>query len=251
MRRLPIVTALLARCAQPGLDQQDVPIDHAPGYRSNQLLVRYPVEIFRQIGVQHVGVAAAEQRVQRLARSGPALSRPMTMSRGARDPLRRSAPAPARPRPAPPGPGSSGYRAAARHRRAFGSSPVAPMLDAGLVSATLARGRPTTPRAPPPRSPRRLARPGGLAVHAGCAPVRTGQRVGMVDDVLPVDLAIEHLEAERRLRLRLAVEPPLQHLEWFACLPILHQSPPYRLLRKRTRSRAPSLHRHYPASTVL
>jgi hypothetical protein len=58
---LPVVIALLDRRFEPQLDQlQHLSIDDPPCHRPHQVLMRNRVEILRQIGVHHIGVAAAE-----------------------------------------------------------------------------------------------------------------------------------------------------------------------------------------------
>ena len=103
--------------------------------------MRDRVEVFRQIGVHHVGVAPAQQPVHFLDRVGPAPSRADSHRHCPRGPPRRSAPAPAWPRSAPPGPGSSGCRAGVRRRRASGSSPAAPVGRYVFVTSSVPQAR--------------------------------------------------------------------------------------------------------------
>jgi hypothetical protein len=78
----PVSIALLNRRFEPQLDQpQHVPVDNAPRHRPHQILMRDRVEVFRQIGIHHLGVASAEQDVHRLDRIGPAPPRPVAMGR--------------------------------------------------------------------------------------------------------------------------------------------------------------------------
>src|SRR5438128_2593681 len=49
--------------------------------------------------------------------------------------------------------------------------------------------------------------------------------VGVTQDVRAVDLVVEHVEAEGRLRLRLAIELPLESPDPFGCLQARRQSP--------------------------
>ena len=101
------------------------------------------------------------------------------------------------------------------------------------------------PPRPTPRSARRSSRP----------PRRTrivaSKRIGMAQDILSANLVVEHIEAESGLRLRLAIELPLKAPDLFRCCQAHRQSPSPHQLRKRTRSRGPLLHRHYPASSLL
>ena len=73
----------------------------------------------------------------------------------------------------------------------------------------------------------------------------------MAQDVLAADLVVEHVEAEGRLRLRLAIELSLKGPDLLRCCQAHRQSPSPRHLRKRTRSQGPLLRRHYPASTLV
>ena len=66
-----------------------------------------------------------------------------------------------------------------------------------------------------------------------------------------MDLVVEEVEAEGRLRLRLAIQLPLQAPDLVGRFQAHRQSPPPRQRRKRARSQGPSLPRSYPASAVL
>ena len=88
-------------------------------------------------------------------------------------------------------------------------------------------------------------------VHTWSTRISAGKPVGVAQDVLATDLVVEHVEAEGRLRLRLAIELPLKAPDLFRCYQAHRQSPSPRHLRKRTRSQGPLLRRHYPASTLL
>jgi len=69
--------------------------------------------------------------------------------------------------------------------------------------------------------------------------------------VLAANLVVEQIEAEGGLRLRLAVELSLKGPDLVGRFKAHRQSPSPRHLRKHARSQGPSLHRSYPASTVL
>src|SRR5262245_65632181 len=92
-------------------------------------------------------------------------------------------------------------RAHARlHHSVLGSSPAAPD-QAGTSSRPI-------PRASPPAT-----RPGPLLnlleahpVHTGCTRIGAGESIRVTQNVFTADLVVEHIEAESRLRLRLAVE---------------------------------------------
>ena len=88
-------------------------------------------------------------------------------------------------------------------------------------------------------------------VHPWSTRISAGKPVGVAQDVLATDLVVEHVEAEGRLRLRLAIELPLKAPDLFRCYQAHRQSPSPRHLRKRTRSQGPLLRRHYPASKLL
>src|SRR3979411_2360389 len=79
----------------------------------------------------------------------------------------------------------------------------------------------------------------------------SGQRIGVSQDVLAVNLVVEQVEAEGRLRLRLTVQLSLKGPDRCRCCQAHRQSPSPHHLRKRTRSQGPLLRRHYPASTLL
>src|SRR5450631_1298039 len=91
----------------------------------------------------------------------------------------------------------------------------------------------------------------GHSVHTRSPRIGAGQPVGMTQNVLAANLVVEHIEAEGRLRLRLAIELPLKAPDLLRCCEAHRQSPSPHQLRKRTRSRGPLLHRHYPASSLL
>src|SRR5215470_19302538 len=87
-------------------------------------------------------------------------------------------------------------------------------------------------------------------VHTRCTRVGAGEPVRVTQDVLATNLVVERVEAEGRLRLRLAVELSLKVPDLIWCYLAHRQSPSPRHLRKRTRSQGPLLRRHYPASTL-
>src|SRR5215813_8682903 len=88
------------------------------------------------------------------------------------------------------------------------------------------------------------------SVNARSTRIGAGRPVGVVQNVLAADLVVEHVEAESRLRLRLAIQLPLKVPDLIWCYRAHRQSPSPRYLRKRTRSQGPLLRRHYPASTL-
>src|SRR6195256_5720622 len=103
----------------------------------------------------------------------------------------------------------------------------------------------------PPLQARRLDLGKGHSVPARRARICSGQRIGVSQDVLAVNLVVEQVEAEGRLRLRLTVQLSLKGPDRCRCCQAHRQSPSPHHLRKRTRSQGPLLRRHYPASTLL
>ncbi len=87
-------------------------------------------------------------------------------------------------------------------------------------------------------------------VNARSTRIGAGQPIGMAQNVFAANLVVEHVEAESRLRLRLAIELPLKAPDLLGCCQAHRQSPSPHHLRKRTRSQGPLLRRHYPASTL-
>src|SRR5262249_3037633 len=78
-------------------------------------------------------------------------------------------------------------------------------------------------------------------------------RVGIAapQNVLAVNLVVEQVEAERRLRLRLTIQLSLKGPDRDRFCKAHRQSPSPRHLRKHTRSQGPLLRRHYPASPLI
>src|ERR1700720_3422688 len=84
-----------------------------------------------------------------------------------------------------------------------------------------------------------------------CTRIKAGESIGVDQDVLATDLVVEQIEAEDGLRLGFAVELSLKVPDLIRRCQAHHQSPSPHHLQKRTRSRGPLLHRHYPAPTLL
>src|SRR5262249_8995892 len=91
----------------------------------------------------------------------------------------------------------------------------------------------------------------GYSVHSRRSRIGAGQRIGMAQDVFPVNLVVEQVEAEGRLRLRLTVQLSLKGPDRDRCCQAHRQSPSPHHLRKRTRSQGPLLNWHCPASTLV
>src|SRR6266568_4118487 len=103
----------------------------------------------------------------------------------------------------------------------------------------------------PPLQARRLDLCKGHSVPARRTRICSGQRIGVTQDVLAVNLVVEQVEAEGRLRLRLTIQLSLKGPDRCRCCQAHRQSPSPHHLRKRTRSQGPLLRRHYPASTLI
>ena len=88
-------------------------------------------------------------------------------------------------------------------------------------------------------------------IHTRCTRIDADEPIGVDKDVLATDLVVEQIEAEGGLRLRFAVELSLKAPDLIRRCQAHHQSPSPHHLQKRTRSRGPLLHRHYPVSTLL
>src|SRR6516165_8998777 len=91
----------------------------------------------------------------------------------------------------------------------------------------------------------------GYSVHSRRSRIGAGQRIGMAQDVFPVNLVVEQVEAERRLGLRLTIQLSLKGLDRYRCCQAHRQSPSPHHLRKHTRSQGPLLNWHCPASTLV
>src|SRR5204862_2183454 len=89
------------------------------------------------------------------------------------------------------------------------------------------------------------------SVHTRSACIGAGKPIGVAQNVLATNLVVEHIEAEGRLRLRLAIVLPLKAPDLFRCCQAHRQSPSPHHLRKRTRSQGPLLRRRCPASTLV
>src|SRR6266700_3472639 len=103
----------------------------------------------------------------------------------------------------------------------------------------------------PPLQARRLDLCKGHSVPARRTRICSGQRIGVTQDVLAVNLVVEQVEAEGRLRLRLTIQLSLKGPDRCRCCQAHRQSPSPHHLRKRTRSQGPLLRRHYPASMLI
>src|SRR5579871_1119703 len=222
-----------------------MPVDDAAGHRLQEVRVRDRVEVFRQIGVHHVGVTLADQPVYFLDGPNPAATGPVALSAILEVCLED------------------------RFQHQFGgglSHPVPERRDAkrAFAAPRLRDHHPPYRRRPigllgkvlpqvcqPLRAAQLLDLREGHPVHARRSPVGTGQRVGVFQDVFPAYLVVEQVEAVVRLCLSLAIELSLKDPDLILFCESHLQSPDPLRRQKRTRSQGPSLHRSYQASAVL
>src|SRR5262249_58698570 len=105
------------------------------------------------------------------------------------------------------------------------------------------------------RQPRLQARPldrrEGQPVHTRGARIGASHFIGVTQDVFPINLVVEHVEEEGRLRLRLAIQLSLKGPDLLRCCQAHRQSPSPLRLRQRTRSQGPLLRWHYPTSLLV
>src|SRR5215470_10183494 len=73
----------------------------------------------------------------------------------------------------------------------------------------------------------------------------------MGQNVLAINLVVEHVEAVPRLVLRLAIQLDLKFPDLTRCCQTHRQSPLLPSFTKHAKSKGPFLRRHYPASTVV
>ena len=208
-------------------------------------MMRDGIEILAQIGIDHVGVALPKQGQHRLDRIARAAFRPIAV-RG-RIQIR--------------------FEDRLQHQLRGGlHHPVPDRRDTEwtLAAAGLWDHHPPHRLAPIRLRTQFLAQPGQPVlqarrfdlierdpVHAWRAFVGARQVVRVVQDVRSPDLVIQDVEPETRLGLRLDIKFPLQSPDRSLVFPGSSPITSPHSLRKRTRSQGPSLHRSYPASTVL
>src|SRR5215207_3558760 len=181
--------------------------------------MRNRVEILRQIGIHHFGVAAAEQRVHLLDRVSPAPPRPVAVGRGIEirleDRLQHEL-------------GSGLHHPIPVRRdteRPFAATGLRDHHTPHRFGPVRLRDNVLPETAKPLLQPRRLDLREGDPVHPWRTPIGARQIVGMAQDVLTADLVVEQVEAERRLRLRLEIELPLKSPDTLWCLQAHRQSP--------------------------
>src|SRR5271166_5613619 len=229
----PVAVPLLDRSLQPHLDQmQHMPVDDAPGHRFEEVRMRDRVEIFRQVGVNHVGVAPANQPVRFLDRIDRAATRAIAigvvLEVRLEDRLQHDLDGSLN-HPIPNRRDSQGTFAAPRLRDRRPPHRIGPIR---LRHEVLAQAR------QPRLHAKRLNLLEGRPVHPRCARIGAGQRIGVPKVVIAADLVVEDVEAESGLRLRLTIELSLKVPDLFGRFEAHRQSPPPRRLRKRSEARA-------------
>ena len=189
------------------------------------------IQVFRQIGVYHVGVAPADQPVHFLDGIGPAAAGSIAISRVLE------------------------IRLEDRFQHQLGGGLDHPIPDRRDAKRAFAaprlrdhhpphRCRPVRllgqflPQARQPLlDARRLDRREVHSVHARCPRIEAGQPIGMLEDVLSTNLVVEQVEAIVRLCLRLAIELPLKDPDLYRCCQAHRQSPdPLRLQKAHQKS---------------
>jgi hypothetical protein len=201
------------------------------------------IQVLGQIGVHHIRVAAAEQVVDGLDGIPGAPSRPIAVSVrfqiGLEDRLDHQLRGSLH-HPVPDCRDTKRALAAVGlgdHHAPYRIGPIGPFTQ------YLSEAR------QPLLSPRRFDRRERHPVHPRCTAIGVCQPIGLFQDV--PHLVVEQIEAVVRLRLRFEIELLLKVPDLFRCLEAHRQSPSPRLLPKHAGSQAPSLRRHYPASTVV
>jgi hypothetical protein len=222
-----------------------MPVNDASGHRFEEVRMRDRVEIFRQISVNHVGVAPANQPVRFLDRIDRAAARAIAIGIVLE------------------------VRLEDRLKHDLGGSLGHPIPDRRDAERTFAAAR-LRDRHPPHRigpirlrveflvqarqpdfHARRVDLLEGHPVYTRRSRIGAGQRIGMSKNVLTADLVVKQVEAESGFRLRLTIKLSLKVPDLFGRFKAHRQSPLPRHLRKQARSQGPFLHRNYPASTVI
>src|SRR5215510_4862773 len=171
------------------------------------------------MGVHHVGVAPAEQRMHRLDRVGPAPPRSIAMGRGIEirleDRLQHKL-------------GGALHHAVPNCRNPEWSLAATRLRDhypPHRCRPVRLRDELVSDLGEPLLQPRRLDHRERDPVHTWCACVRTGKLIGVGQDVLAINLVVEQIEAVRRFRLRLAIQLPLKPPDAIWCSQAHRQSP--------------------------
>ena len=181
-----VAIPFLDRRFQPQLDQpQHVPVDDASGHRFEEVRVRNRVEVFRQIGVYHVGVAPAHEPVHFLDRVGRTTCGPIAIGTVLE------------------------VRLEDRFQNELGGGlnhPIPDRRDAERAFSTprLRDHHPPHRRRPvrlrdevlvqarqPPLQTRRFDRREGHPVHPRRARIGAGQRISVVKNVFSMNLVVE------------------------------------------------------------
>src|SRR5215469_10910739 len=209
---IPLLIPLFNRNFKPRLDQtQQVPIDDAPGDRLHQFPVRNGVKVFRQIGVDHVGVPGAEKFMHLPDGVLGASLRSVTVSVrfhvGLEDGFQHQFGC--RLDHSIPDRGNSERPLAAPRLRDHHPSHWLWLVAPGVEFISEFR-QPLLPPYP------QLDPFEGLTIDARRALVGFCQVVRMSQNILAVDLVVEQIKAVMRFVLRLAVKLPLKRpdLTW-------------------------------------
>src|SRR5882757_5151505 len=207
--------------------------------------MRDRVEVLRQISIDHIRVAPAQQPVHFLDRGRSTTTG--TIAIGAvfqvcfkdrlQHQLRRGLNHPI------PDRGDA--------ERAFSASRLRDQHTPHRCRTIRLRGQLLSQTRQPFCFARRRNRREAFSVNSRCSCIGAGQHIGVAQNVFSTDLVVEQVEAEGGLCLRLAIQLPLKAPDPFRCFKAHRQSPDPHPLPQRSRSQGPSLHQSYPASSVL
>src|SRR6266568_2368731 len=196
-----------------------MPIDDTSGHRSQEVRVRDRVEIFRQIGVDHIGIAPAKKPVRFLDGIDRAATRPIAISTvlqvrlenrlqhelggGLNDPIPNRWDA----------------------ERAFPASRLGNLHPPHRLGPIRLRNEILAQALQPSFHARRIDLFEGHPVNTRSSRVGAGQRIGVSKNILAADLVVEQIEAEVGLRLRLAIELSLKAPDLIGRFKAHRQSP--------------------------
>jgi hypothetical protein len=209
------------------IDQlQHMPVDDASGHRFEEVRMRDRVEIFRQISIDNVGVAPADQPVRFLDRIDRAA--PQAIAIGAvlevrlEDRLEHDLGG-GLDHPIP-------YRWDAK--RTFAAPWLLDRRPPHRIGPIRLRNEFLAQAREPRFHARRLDLLEGHPVHARRARIVAGASIRVKKNVLAADLVVEQIEAEGGLRLRLTIELSLKTPDLIGRFKAHRQSPSPRHLRK-------------------
>ena len=205
---------------QPHLDQmQHMAVHHAAGHRLQQIGVRDRLEILRQIGIHHIGVAVAQGAMDLL--DGPSSAAARSVAVGFRQEIRLEDRLQHQLRRRLDHPVSNRRDA----ERAFAASGLRDLDPTNRVRSIRSRTQLLSEPPEPVLQALRFDRLEGHPVHPRGASIRARHLIGMGQNVLAVHLVVEPVEPERRLGLRLGVELPLKPLDLLRSREPHRQSP--------------------------